>query len=287
MKKLVISVLCFITSGVAFALPLDNPAQPALLCNGLFWEGDDCCLDICAPGASWCESFAFRVGYYGDFVFDRHLEIDRCESDDSIEKTRLFTNAGLIILNFKKRADLFFTVGATNMHLRSNAFTFGGGNGRCLDLETETDFSWSIGGRLIAWECGCTTLGVEAQYFATKLNINRISVGCDNSEYPDSCIDFKYKEWQFGVALAHRICCLVPYIGVKWSKAKANFGDALIPFTEGTVTLFTLTLHDLENSRDWGWALGVTLVDCFQGTVTVEARFADEKAVFVNGQIRL
>lgn len=274
-------MLSVLACGATQALPVGNPAEASLLCDGLFWEGS-CCLDMCDPCTTWCDALSFRVGYYGDFVFNRHLRISSCEHNADIEDTEIFTNAGYIALNAWDRIDLFFNFGATNIFLRANAKKFGGLDGRCLELETETNWSWGIGLRATIWECGCTTLGAEGQYFFTRPNINRVSIGCEQSEYPSSCVDFKYHEWQFGIGIAHRINLLVPYIAVKWAKVKSDLGDAVL-----TTLVPAINLHDLENSRDFGYAFGVSLVDCEKAAVTVEARFVDEKAIYVNGQIRL
>ncbi len=279
MKKLYLTCLTLLTCGAAYALPIGNPADASLLCDGIIWEGY--CGDPCDPCLTWCDAFSFRLGFYGDYVFNRHLEREG-RFDDDIEHTEMNTNAALLVGNFWDRFDIFATLGATNIRIESNEKSFGvTGTGRFV-IQTETDFSWSIGVRGTVWECGCTTFGAEAQYFFTKPHITRVTRESQFSVYPASHLHAKYQEWQFGVGIAHRINLLVPYMGIKWSHAQLDMDNALISGLGGV----SATLPDLENKKFFGYAVGVSLVDCEKVSITAEGRFSDEKAFHVNGQIR-
>ncbi len=154
MKKLFATVLTILSCAAAYALPLGNPSEASLLCDGLFIEGP--CYDFCQPGVSWFDAFSVRFGYYGDFVFNRHLEVDDHDIGDDIEETEIFTNAGYIAFNFFDTADIFVTFGGTNFFIHANAANFGGPNGNRFVLEPETEFPWSFGGRVTFWRCGLT-----------------------------------------------------------------------------------------------------------------------------------
>lgn len=277
MKKLIVTALTLMTCGAAYALPLGNPSEASLLCDGLFYEGP--CYDFCEVGVGWCDALSFRLGYYGDFVFDRHLEVDDASVGDDIENTEMFTNAAIIVANVFDKIDLFTTFGATNFYINSNAATFGVVGTRRFELESETEFSWSVGLRGTVYECGCTSFGVEGQYFYTKPHITRVTTGDNESIYPGNNINFTYREWQLGFGMSHRVWNLVPYIGAKISGVKVDFGNAQFEET-GTF------LHDLHNRFLGGYVLGVSLVDCEKMALTVEGRFPDEKAVHARGEIR-
>ena len=279
MKKLFTTILSVLACSAAFALPVGNPADASLLCDGLIWEGH--CGDPCDPCLTWCDSWAVRIGFYGDYVFNRHMEVDHNSRDQQpdIEHTEIYTNAGLIALNMWDRFDVFATLGATNFFVDTNALAFDGSNGYRYEIETETAFSWSSGARATIWECGCTSFGAEAQYFYTKPDVSRVTMGATSSAYVDNQIDAKYHEWQIGIGVAHRINFLVPYLAVKWSHAQMDFDDAIVATPSSR-------LWDLESKKYWGYAVGVSLIDCEKASLTVEGRFADEKAVHVNGQIR-
>lgn len=283
MKKLFMTMLTILTCGAAFALPVGNPSDASLLCDGLIWEGH--CGDPCDPCLTWCDAFSIRFGFYGDYVFNRHLEVDTNQNDSVIEHSRVSTNAGFIAANFWDRFDVFSTLGVTNLFAETNASAFGSSlNGPRIEIEGNSHFSWSVGLRGTIWECGCTSLGAEGQYFSTHSDVRRVTVRAIDSFYPDQ-VDFKYREWQIGLGLSHRINIFVPYVAIKWSRAKVDFDNATFTSTTPGIAGIS-TLFNLESRRDWGWAVGVSLVDCEKASLTVEGRFVDEKALYVSGQIR-
>ncbi len=278
MKKLFMTTLTIIACGAVYALPVGNPSDAGLLCDGLVCEGH--CGDPSDPCLTWCDGFSVRFGFYGDYVFNRHMELEN-GPHSVIEHTKINTNAGFIAANFWDRFDIFATLGASNLFIDTNNQAFGlGGTGR-FEIETETDFSWSIGARGIVWEFGCTTLGAEAQYFYTNPHITRLTQNATTSVYPGGGFNAKYYEWQVGLGISHRIYMLVPYAAIKASNSKLDFGNHV-------VTGFTpdATLHNLRSDKYLGYALGVSFVDCEKMSLTVEGRFADEKALYTNCQIR-
>jgi len=268
-------MLSTLACGAVYALPVGNPSDASLLSDGFVQEGF--CGDPCDPCLSWCDAWSFRVGFYGDYVFNRHLETD---ADRHIERFNLNTNAGLLVLNVWDRVDVFATLGASNFALSTNASAFNPAlAGVVVDLESETEFSWSVGGRATLWEFGCTSLGIEGQYFAFRPDVTRVTIEDTFSNYPDS--DTSYREWQVGLGISHRINILVPYVAVKWSHQNLSFKGATV-----TVGGTPVPLNNLTNDKCWGYAVGVSLVDCEKMSVTAEARFADEKAFHVNAQLR-
>ncbi len=288
MKKLFVTLLAVLTCGAAYTLPVGNPSEASLLCDGLFWEGS-CCMDPCDPCATWCDAVSFRFGYYGDFVFNRYFKNrSGTGSGRTIEHTELFTNAGYLALNIWDRVDIFSSLGATKLRLDTNAVSFnldGDVAGERFDLETKSRFSWSVGARGTVWECGCTSIGVEGQYFQTRPSLSRITVGGDESIYFNNNSKLKYQEWQVGFGISHRINMLVPYVAAKWSRARMSFkGVSAIAGFPGDVD--TTVFPSLRSKNGWGGVVGVSLVDCEKMAVTVEGRWGDERALYVNGQIR-
>ena len=277
-KNILLGAIACFSMGSAYALPLGNPADPALYTRGIFF--DDCC-DPCDPCGGWFDAISFRIGYYGDFIFNQHMERDSGGFSGDIENTEIYTNAGLFVVNFCDRVDVFAALGATQAYVSSQsdnplAITSTFITRPRFEVDLGTNFSWSVGARAVLWECGCTSFGIEGQYFHTHLDVKRVTAASLVSEYP-SGVEAKYHEWQVGVGIAHRIHFLVPYLGVKWSRAEADLG--------GAVVLGNL-LPDLKSKKHWGFVAGVTLLDCDVAGITVEGRWGDEKALHVNGQVR-
>ncbi|WP_080126773.1 porin [Chlamydia suis] len=156
MKKLLKSVLVFAALGSASslqALPVGNPAEPSLMIDGILWEGFGG--DPCDPCTTWCDAVSLRLGYYGDYVFDRVLKTDvakefemgaapkTTDTGDAVaavpttptprpnpaygkhfQDAEMFTNAAFMALNIWDRFDVFCTLGATNGYLKGNSASF-------------------------------------------------------------------------------------------------------------------------------------------------------------------
>lgn len=153
MKKLLksafLSAAFFAGNASLHALPVGNPAEPSLLIDGTIWEGMSG--DPCDPCATWCDAISLRVGFYGDYVFDRVLKTDvskmflmgtaptspNSAADSSTTAERAnpaygkhmhdaewFTNAGYIALNIWDRFDIFCTLGATSGYFKGNSSSF-------------------------------------------------------------------------------------------------------------------------------------------------------------------
>lgn len=294
MKKLVLTILTFLTCGAAYALPVGNPSEASLFLNGAWW--DSYCCDPCDPCFSWCDAWSFRAGYYGDFVFDRHLAVDQDSNDSgrgsNIDHTEIFTHSGLLVFNICDRIDIFGTLGASTINVKTDAVTFSP-----ISTESElffrSDFSWSVGGRATLWNCDCFYVGIEGQYFQTNPdfdNIVRYDTGAIT--YFNDNNGVCYQEWQVGLGAAYRFAtscptiAMVPYAAVKWSGCRLDFNDFTvgIPGVGGVIDPFVF--RKLRNDKSWGYAIGMTLTLCDMVGVTVEGRWADEKALYVNGQFR-
>ena len=279
MKKLPATLLTILISGSAFALPIGNPWEASIMCDGIFREGYYA--DCRDPSINWCDAWSIRVGFYGDYVFNLHMKVDGNENP-TIHDTEIYTNAAYLAFNLWDRIDLFGTLGASHLYITTPRQPFVVvTNNKWFLIETETDFSWSIGLRGTIWECGCFALGGETQYFQTRPDINFVRAEDSDSEYINEIL--KYSEWQIGIGAAYRIniascsTALIPYLGVKWNRAWIDMGDFSFIFTR---------FLDLKKDRNFGYSVGVTLLGCNKGSVTVEGRFVNEKAVYVNGQFR-
>lgn len=289
MKKLVLLVLTVLSCGAAYALPVGNPSEAGLYTNGLWWN-NSCCAP-CDPCFSWCDAFSVRVGFYGDYVFNRHMQIHSGGHDQSdINNTQIYTNAGLLVLNICDWIDIFTTLGASDFSIFTDGGSFSS-NSTMVQLDWATHWSWSVGGRATIWQCDCFSVGVEGQYFQSNPSLDsliRYDVG--EITYFNANNDTCYSEWQVGLGASYRWqtgcpgVAFIPYLAVKWAGSKFNIGD--FRFTEVTAPSTVYTIRDLQSKKLWGYAVGLTATLCDAIGVTVEGRFADEKAVSVTSEFR-
>ncbi len=268
-KTLLIAALLY--SAILSALPVGNPSEASLFFN------NGCRREW---GRSRFDHVNFIVGYYGDFVFNRHLKT----KDRHIDYSRITTNAGYLALTGWEIVELFTTWGATKLSLNTSLVSFNVTNRPPrFELETTTTFSWSIGGRATLWEYECLSLGIMGQYFTSKPGTKVWFLRANISGNPDEQRR-RYTEWQFGAGISYRYSYyFVPYIAIKWARAFWGFNNQNLIAQEGIVA----TLVDLKNSKDLGGAVGVSWApfDCQHSVITVEGRFGDEAAFYLNGQL--
>lgn len=244
---------------------------------------------------------------------------------------------------FKAGSDAFSVVGlfgtnATTTTIkdnRPNVFLTQG----VVELYTDTSFSWSIGARGALWECGCATLGAEFQYAQSKPKVETLNVLCTpaqftvhkprgykNTPFPlptdagteaaanTKSATIQYHEWQAGLALSYRLNMLVPYLGVKWSRASFDADNIRIaqpklaketlnltawnPTFMGSanavstdtlsdfIQIASMQINKMKSRKACGIVVGATLVDADKWSITGEARLIDERAAHVNAQFR-
>src|SRR5262245_1833417 len=120
MKKLILTTLVCLSMGIAYALPLGNPSEASLFKRGVLLGASQC--NKRDPCCFWFDAWNVRLGYYGDFVFNRNLKIDGegLDQGEDIEITQIFTNAGYLVLNLCDKLDIFGTLGASRIHIISN-----------------------------------------------------------------------------------------------------------------------------------------------------------------------
>ena len=210
------------------------------------------------------------------------------ETGADIETTTINTSAGYLALNICNLLDVFTTLGVSSLHIRTDDKAWDS-----ILLRTEsalafdTVFSWSIGARATLWQCDCFTIGIEGQYLGFDPHLNYFLLYSNGGlTYFKDAPRATYREWQGGIGLAYRFAtscptlAMVPYAAVKWAGARLNMNDV-----EFITSSTQFTLNDLKAKKVWGYAVGVSFTLCTMAGVTVEGRWADEKAVYVNGQM--
>ena len=272
------------------ALPLGNPLEPCLLTKTVF-------SGYVFPPLSdprFCDVWGLKVGYYGDFVWNRHMETSHSDNRprSRIREIQIETDAALLSLNFWNRFDLFCTLGGTEIFLINPEGVFNPAtitdNRRRVTITTNTDFAWSCGLRGTLWEWGCFGLGAEVQYAHARPHLFSLRVDDFLPFDIRSNGHIDYHEWQAGFGAAYRIripgrcVSLVPYAGIKWAHAVMKVNHPVIALSSTT----TYNLSNFESARNLGGAVGVSMVGCSRAALSVEGRFGDEKAIHIDFHFR-
>lgn len=271
--KYFLSAIFSLLMNATYALPVGNPSE-ASLCHF-----PEVCEEACG-----CDHFRFGIGFYGDYVFNRHMETVHGKE---IDTTKLFTNAGYLVVNFCERVDVFSTLGVSRLCLNTSLVAFNSVDPHPLfEIESGSAFSYSVGARATLLRYRCLSLGMEGQYFATRPNIKRMYIAAGAVSYPDDVLKTRYSEWQVGTGISYQYNeFFVPYVAVKYSRSHWKLDNGKRFIIESNTNTF---LFNLNNHKHWGYAVGLTFCPplCAQLSVTAEGRFGDEKALYINGQMR-
>lgn len=295
MKKYFTATLLSFSS-LLLSLPVGNPADPKLLTQSFCLDGY--LLDAKHPLSGCINSLSFRIGALVDVVANRNLTqlVDNCDENQDTLESQLNTQAAYFGLSYCDRFDVFAQLGATQYMYGISSEAVVSTDGPENDIPcplycySTHEFSWSIGGRLIAIECSNLTLGVEAQYLQARPKIayfyqNTVFLNT-NLVMGSSGLTTHYTEWQVGLGASYQIGCIVPYMAIKWAGARLDMGDPAWNIGEPVPNQVIVQFRDLKQSKDFGFAVGATIVSCGMGALTAEARFADEVGYSINAKIR-
>jgi major outer membrane protein len=275
MKKLLTVITGLVAGSALYAMPVLNPAAPALETDGVF---------LCDNNDCW----GLKAGYRGDFVYNRHVR----DGSGSVDRFGFYANEGVLTLNLWDRVDVYGFVGAAAFEVEGTRAGFEAGVASPVRFNgiSKTRTIWGGGIKATVWECGwgscgTTYLGADLQYEAVS-RASFPNATLDGDTVSDTSPGYRYQEVQFAVGLAHRVCMFVPYVAVKWSKARQRVGSSS---TVGNITTggdFGTILSNGTSHRHWGYVVGLTIVDAGRISVTGEARFIDETAATVSADFR-
>ena len=276
MKKIVFLAVFVFSVAKSYSLPVGNPTGSSLF----FYEVPrKACL--CDENIFCWDGVRVGLGFYGDYVFNRNLET---VTGKKVDFSHICTNAGYLSLNFWNVFDLFTTLGATKFTFNTSLGPFNSTNpSPRFDFESSSAFSWSIGARGTIWKYKQASLGVMSQYFSSCPAAKVLFVRANVDAHPDESSSRRYSEWQLGAGISYRYnCYFIPYAALKYNRALWEFNNQTF-----LVTDTPLTIPNLRNDKCFGYAIGLELAPfkCEKVVLTVEGRFADENAVFVNGHL--
>lgn len=260
MKKTCWLLLFF--GSVSFASPVNNPAAPKMIEEGLYFQ---------CP--TW---YNFRIGYEGNFVRDGRMEMQN-ESKD-IDGYQQDTNSGTFTLGLQNRFDFYGTVGAYRTKAAWRIKEFDDSFSR-IQLETHYNLSWSAGVKGIFFEWGNTTLSAGSRYSNISSNLlwltkNGVPQSADHGK-------LKYKEWQIDLAISHKIDFLIPYVGVQYNNTHIMIfnEDVIIAPNENNKI-------QLKGKEHIGLNLGCAITAKKYFYLNLEGRLINEYAFTVSGEFK-
>jgi len=255
-------ILCFLFPLADLAAILvGNPSQPAMQNTGV----------IRARPSGW----SFRLAYLGDYVYRQRFndEFRMAGCVETPSYIQLWTQAGMLTLNFRERVDLYGILGGSRLQIDKDVFT-------------SQQLSWGMGGKLIIIHEGLLRVGVDIKYFQTDQK--PLYFLCDHMAYNlVSNFHFDYHEIQAAMGISYRTKYLSPYVNATYLIAKLEpqplIARVRVPQIDFDVDVVS---KSVIGTRRWGIALGATLVASRKASLAIEWRAFNQNSVDVTGEIR-
>ena len=253
-----ICLLFFVLSHSAFAMYIGNPAAPAVMNSGVF--------------SSHNPFIKGTSGYIGDYIVDKHYEADKNNPtfapDDLFKKFIIHSQLASFSLIFLERLELFGSLGGskprTKLQDEDPAIT-----DLIFDFESNYQFSWSAGGKIILMQWGRTYFCTDFTYFAMPESANSYFKFFNRFNLPLNFgkQEIALEEWQVSAALAMNLFFLTPYFGGTYLNSKLHIGPSP-----------PIGSFDYKNRDTIGYFYGATLSLSGKFHLNYEQRFRTEKA---------
>ena len=236
-----------------FAFQIGNPAQPALIDQGVFTK----------EGMPW----SLRVAYLDDFVYSQHFSNELILADEKPPVVQLTTDAALLTLNFRQWIDLYGILGGTKLQMDQ-------------ELYTKREFSWGIGTKIVVFTIDQFRIGCDFKYFQTEQRpLFLVSSGLPlNIISKDFNISYSEYQGSFGASYEGSVIC--PYIQVSYLKAEVtpSCRRFLVSYP-GISEPIEPSIQSFTGKQRWGGAVGASLRMGHKGTFSIESRFFNQNAI--------
>jgi hypothetical protein len=257
-KKIV--ALTFVVSALC-AAPVGNTSAPDLIEKGIL--------------TSCSNTVDFRLGYEGDFVTDGRMEQG---GGERVDRYRQDTNSGTAVCNIQNRMDVYGVFGLSQTRTDWRFISPAEAIVR-IKVDTENSFLWAAGLRAILVEWGNTSLGCGGRYSSCDYPLSSLT----SNGVPASTggAQFHWREWQINLDMSYKIHLFTPYIGVKYSHARAELSHFSVPIAANGANS-----NNLENRDPIGLYLGCGLSTGKYFMLNIEGRLIDEEAITLSADIR-
>lgn len=257
-KQLLIFLMTFVRG---YSLYYGSPSLPDTATEG-FFISKDC-------------SFGLKLGYQGDFVFDKSLYVTNPRRASRIEQIHYHMQQGVITANFVNRFELYGSLGEVQFHIEPRINTL------LRDVfATGNRFTWGFGGRGILFTFSQAALGLDFKYQLASPHFQWVTQnGIPLNDIGSAKL--RYREWQIGLGLSYQSDIFAPYIGATYCQAEGQYKKLPSGFLSNHHNHFTM-----KSRKKFGLALGTTLSTGKIFEMDMEARLVNETAVSVTGNVR-
>ncbi|HLB53439.1 MAG TPA: hypothetical protein VJK48_07015 [Chlamydiales bacterium] len=250
----IVSFLLFFSwSHSLFSFYVGNPSNPAITNSGLFSHG------YLLKGST---------GYLYDYTTVKQYHAPQTEKNFNPNATfkefGIHSQMASFSLILIERLEIFGYAGGSKEQTQGKTHP-----SILFDFESQYQFSWAAGSKVVLLQWGGTSLGCDFTYFAVPSSpksffqyFNRVGLPIDFGKQKISL-----EEWQINAGLTTRISLFAPYIGGTY--LHSNLHVASSPET-GSI--------NYENEKKWGYFFGLTVSLTGKFHINLERRQKNESA---------
>lgn len=256
--------LLFFLPLILCAASVGNTSAPEILQKGFFTS---------------CNSlFDIRAGYEGDFVSDGRMK-QYDEGNGRVDQYKQWTNSATLTFNAFERVDTYAVFGSSKTKADWRFENRSDDTNHRIEIETQYNFLWAVGGRIVLYNWSNTSFGVGGRYSSCHYQpTDCISDGIPISKAGSH---FNWGEWQCNFDISYKISLFTPYIGTKYSNAKTQLSDFSRPISNSLTRS-----NSFKNRVSLGLYIGCTLSTGRYFMFNIEGRLVDEEAITVSGEFR-
>jgi len=243
------------------AIYFGNPSQPAMQTEGIILGESN--------------KFSFRIGYLSDTVYHQPYtdEFPLLGTNQILSDMKLSTDGATLTLNFKNRLDMNVLIGQSQTKIDR-------------EVCTEPQFSWGIGSKYVLYTNNTIAVGIDFKYFQSKQNpAYFVSEGYAYKVLSDYTLFYREIEAAFGFSYLMNFLSPYIYATALYSKIQPSPLAVIIRLPFSNISVGT-TSRSITTQEIWGVAIGATISGGKSSSLTLEARFFNQNAVSVSGEIR-
>ncbi|MCH9611850.1 MAG: hypothetical protein S4CHLAM102_03240 [Chlamydiia bacterium] len=203
MRHILLAITLLFSTQI-FAYYSGNPSTPNLMQSGLFTDENQ----------GWVGG---GLGYIFDQINDRKVRL-KTGSRNDFDRFEITSNMGQVYFLIVNRFMGYGLLGAQEFSATqtSNPTTI-------LQYISQENFSWGVGGKVLALELGPWGLGADAKYIASSNKWNTLTQNGALFPATNSTPRISYTEWQVSLSTSYRTDFLVPYLGIGYYYTLATF----------------------------------------------------------------
>ena len=257
MKYFFIFASLLISFTKTYALYFGNPAEPQLIDEGLYLNKE-----------IWT---SVKVGYQGDYTFDRRLKAYR-GAKGRIDRYQSLMNQGVLTINFGDRVDIYGSVGAMSADVIHRPHF----DMKQREYQSNDHVTWGGGAKMILFRWGDVCLSGDIKYQSSHPRIKWITL--NGTAYTTNA-ELKLNEWQAGAGVSRHIDIFTPYLAIAYSKILSRM-QQIRP------VILNHSHFKMEVRNPIVLAIGCSLSTTKILDLTVEWRMISEEAVTWSGNVK-